>query len=727
MKGKKSSNKKKPGKALERKILSLFTSEPSLKMMVKDLIGKMGKNRYAKDDIAKAANQLWKKGILDKENATFFLDKSNPTHRGKSNNNNNNNRQKTIEGIVDMTASGAAYIVSDSIEKDVYVPQGRTGRAFNGDRVKVRIFKSRGRGRKLEGEIVEIVERRQSQFTGLIKISKSFSFLIPDRQDLNVDIFIPQDKINGAQSGDKVLVQIVEWPKNKKSPVAEVVTILGKPGEHNVEMQSILVENGFPLTFPTAVLQAADDIPITISEAALDGRLDFRSVPTFTIDPKDAKDFDDALSIRKLDSGNWEVGIHIADVSAYVPEGSILDKEAYKRSTSVYLVDRVLPMFPERISNLICSLRPKEDKLCYSAIFELTENGNVLTRWFGRTVINSDRRFNYKEAQGIIDSGEGDMAGELRILNDIAKKLRLKRMQAGSINFGSEEVRFILDDTGKPVDLYVKEILDTNLLVEDFMLLANRTVARYINTCRVNGQAVPSVNRVHASPDMEKLDDFKRFAANFGYKVQFDQPETVAENMNKLLAEVKGKPEEQVLSTLAIRSMSKAAYSTQNEGHFGLAFKNYVHFTSPIRRYPDVMTHRILQKILHHPSAISFNAEALEKKCVHSSAMERKALSAERQSIKYKQVEFLQDKIGEVFEGVISGVTKFGFFVELKENKCEGLVRLDSLYDDIYFFDDARLQIAGRNAGKIYRMGESVKVKVINTDLTKRVIDFEVA
>lgn len=579
----------------------------------------------------------------------------------------------------------------------------------------------------MEGEILEVLERGKDTFVGIINISKQFAFLISERR-LPVDFFIPLKKTNGAANGDKVLIRVIEWPvDSKKNPTAEVIAVLGKPGQNNAEMLSILADSGFPLEFGHDCSAEADALSVSIPQDEILRRRDMRHITTLTIDPEDAKDFDDALSIKPLDNGNWEVGIHIADVSHYVAVGSAMDREALQRATSVYLVDRVLPMFPEKLSNLVCSLRPNEEKLCFSAIFELTPQAEISSKWFGRTVIYSDRRFDYTEAQLIIDKQEGDFCAELTLLDELAKKLRAKRIANGSIEFGSEEVRFRLDEQGKPIEVYVKPVLDTNRLIEEFMLLANRKVAAFINQQKVNGVPLPSVNRIHDLPDEEKLKDFRLLAESFGHtQFNFDTPQQISQSLNRLLEEIKGKPEQHILETLAIRTMAKAAYSTKTGvGHYGLAFKDYAHFTSPIRRYPDVMTHRILAECLSSKPNFDLNKDALERRCEHCSVMERKAMEAERQSTKYKQVEYLSERIGQVFEGTISGVVKFGFFVELKDNKCEGLVPLESLIDDHYYYDDKQHAILSYHQKKKYQLGMTVKVRIIQTSLTARTIDMD--
>lgn len=734
---KKSKKSGSPKSLPDRIINALANAENPLGF--KDLTRKAGRNTTTKEEMIAAIEQLLTDGIAVKQNNKFRLAAKSiaPTRSSKTATNKPSSKpdntmatkrpdRMEVEGIVDMTNSGSAYIVSEFVENDIYVPANRLKNALDGDRVRVKAERKRG-GRRMEGEVVEILARGNDTFVGIINISKQFAFLIASKQ-LPVDFFIPLKKINGAESGDKVLIKVTDWNNESgKNPVAEVTKVLGKPGENEAEMLSILADNGFPLTFSDEVLAAAEAIDTTITPEEIARRRDFRTITTLTIDPADAKDFDDALSIRRLDNGNWEVGIHIADVAHYVPPHTALDREASRRATSVYLVDRVLPMFPEKLSNVVCSLRPNEEKLCFSAVFELDHQANVLKEWFGRTVIYSDRRFSYTEAQQILDDKHGDFAPELIKLNDLAQHLRQRRIVQGSIEFGSEEVRFQLDDTGKPIAVYVKPVLESNKLIEDFMLLANRRVAAFINRTEYGGRRIPSVNRVHDAPDPEKLNDFRLLAESFGYQLLIDTPQHTSQSINAMLEAVKGKPEQKILETLAIRSMAKASYAIRTDvGHYGLSFEHYTHFTSPIRRYPDVMTHRILAECISPQPHFDFNAEALEKQCEHSSLMERKAMDAERQSSKYKQVEYMTDRIGQVFEGTISGVTKFGFFVELNDNKCEGLVPIDSLIDDLYVYDEKQHAIIAYHKKRKYQLGASVKVRVIGTSLTARTIDFQV-
>ncbi|AMP99396.1 Ribonuclease R [Pedobacter cryoconitis] len=627
-----------------------------------------------------------------------------------------------ITGKVDMTADGAAFIVpDDEFEKDVFVSARKLHNALNGDKVKVYIY-AKKRGRKNEGEVVEIIQRLKTDFIGVIKISDRFAFVTIDDKKMLHDIFVPLSDLDGAKNGQKVQVAITDWPEGAKNPIGKIINILGTQGENNTEMNAILAQYGFPLSFPPEVEKEANEIPEAITEEELKNRRDFRDTVTFTIDPADAKDFDDAISFKKLPNGNYEVGVHIADVSHYVQPKTYLDKEAYSRATSVYLVDRVIPMLPERLSNGVCSLRPNEDKLCFAAVFELDEAANVVEEWFGRTVIHSDRRFSYEEAQEVIENKEGDYAQEILKLNELAYILRDRKFKNGAISFESTEVKFRLDEKGKPVGVYVKERKDAHKLIEDFMLLANKKVAEFIAKKGKGKAKYTFVYRSHDSPNLENLGNFALFAARFGYKINMKSDKDIAKSLNFLMEDVEGKKEQNVLTQLAIRSMAKAVYTTKKTSHYGLAFDHYTHFTSPIRRYPDVMVHRLLAAYLNGER--SANEDEYETAASHSSAMEKRAADAERASIKYKQVEYLEENVGKLFMGIISGVTEWGMYVELIENKCEGMIRLKDIADDFYVLDEKNYCIVGQRKKKKYQLGDEVKVKVKRVDLSKRQIDF---
>jgi ribonuclease R len=632
------------------------------------------------------------------------------------------NKAIYTEGVVDMVSGGAAYVISEQTEDDVYIAHNKINHAFHGDRVKVSVFPRR-KTKKPEGEIIEIISRNRTEFVGVIDIAKNFAFVIPDSNKMHVDFYVSLNNLNNAKHGDKVIVEMLDWPKDSRSPYGKIKKVLGKSGDHNVEMHTILFEYGFPLEFTTEVEHEAEKIPFEIAKEEIAKRRDFRKITTITIDPVDAKDFDDALSIQKLENGNWEIGVHIADVSHYVRPHSQLEKEARKRATSVYLVDRVVPMLPERLSNGVCSLRPNEDKLCFSAVFEMDANAKIHNQWFGKTIICSDRRFAYEEVQQIIETKKGDFKNEILVFNDLAQKLRKKRFEMGAIAFNKVEVRFKIDEKGVPLGVYIKESKEANQLIEDFMLLANRSVAEAIGKSKYKGQTRPFVYRIHDLPGTEKLQEFAEFILRFGYKIKINTPKEISKSLNTLMKEIKGKGEENIIETLAIRSMAKAIYTTENIGHYGLAFEYYTHFTSPIRRYPDVMVHRLLEEYLQGQAPS--NQDALEKACEHSSEMEIKAANAERDSIKYKQVEFLMSKKGQIFDGVISGVTDWGLFVELIETKSEGLVRIAEIAnDDYYMYNEKEYAIVVRDYGRKLRLGDKVKVILKKADLEKKQLDF---
>lgn len=628
-----------------------------------------------------------------------------------------------LVGILDVTRSGIGYVIVENQEKDVFVRPQDFNRAMNGDKVRVNVMKHNPRTGRMEGAVTEVLERKQTEFIGRIEVNADFAFFIPDKTKGIPDMYIPGAKINGAKNGDRVVVRITDWEKKSKSPNGEVVSVLNASDENDLAMKEILVDAGFALEFEDEALEEAARMPDIISAPEIRGRKDMREVLTFTIDPADAKDFDDAISFKKVKNGLYEIGVHIADVSYYVEQGTVLDQNAYDRATSVYLPDRVLPMLPEHISNVLCSLRPNEDKLTFSAIFQITAKGEIKNQWLGRTVIHSDYRFTYESAQEVIEKKEGVYSNEILLLNDLAQKFRKQRFKNGAINFSSQEVRFKLDEQGKPIGIVIKESKEAHQLIEEFMLLANRAVAEHVSKIKINKHPLPFPYRVHDTPDEEKLLPFVDFAKKFGHKFDTKSPEGIAASFNAMLEEVKGKPQQHVLEQLGIRTMAKAVYTQENIGHYGLGFENYCHFTSPIRRYPDIMVHRILQQVLDGNAVPD---KKMEEKCRHSSERERAAMDAERAANKYKQVEFMQDYLGEEFEGVISGVAAFGFWVETVAHKCEGLVSVQSLLD----YDDFRLIeseycLAGRRSGRTFRMGDKVWIKVISANLGKRQLDYE--
>lgn len=628
---------------------------------------------------------------------------------------------KIVVGKLDVSRSGMGFVVVPGQEQDVLIRPEEMHNALNGDEVKVRITYVSGKGRP-EGVITEIVKRVQTEFTGRLEVSDKFAFLLPDNERVRTDIFIPLHALNGGRNGERAIAKIVEWPSGSKNPVGEIVEVLSNERENEIAMKSILTEAGFPLRFSDDALEEAARIPDVLDSAEIKKRKDCRDVLTFTIDPVDAKDFDDAISIRPLKGGYYEVGVHIADVSYYVPPDTELDKEAYERATSVYLPDRVLPMLPEHISNVLCSLRPNEDKFTFSAIFQINKEAKIKQYWIGRTVIHSDRRFTYEEAQQIIETGQGDHAEAVLLLHDISQKLRAERFKKGAINFSSQEVRFKLDEKGVPIGLEIKESKEANQLIEELMLLANRTVAGFVEKRTVNNNPIPFPYRVHDVPNEDKLAVFAAFASRFGYKFNLNAPDKIARSFNEMLANVQGKPEQHVLEQLGIRTMAKAIYTTDNIGHYGLGFDSYCHFTSPIRRYPDVMVHRIVQQCIDEKVK---SDKKMEAKCRHCSDQERKAMEAERAANKYKQVEYMQRFVGDIFDAVISGVSTFGFWAETVEHKCEGLVSIADLAAvDEFTFLESDYALVGLHTGKRFRIGDKVKIQVVATSLEKRQIDF---
>jgi ribonuclease R len=656
-----------------------------------------------------------------------------------------NKDRKYSVGTLDITSNGNGYFITDDYEDDIFIPNINLGKGLHQDTVKAYVYAKRS-GKKLEADVVEILERAKTEFVGVLQMNKNFGFVVPDSNKMYADIFVSQNNINGAKDGDKVQATILDWPENSKNPFGKITTVLGRPGDHNTEMHSILLEYDLPYEFEPEVEKEAESLSTEITKAEIAKRRDMRKDLTFTIDPKDAKDFDDALSFTKLENGNYEIGIHIADVSHYLEPKTILDDEAYKRATSVYLVDRVVPMLPEMLSNGVCSLRPNEEKLTFSAVFEINEKAQIIDEWFGRTVTYSDQRFAYEEAQSIIENCKLSDAIEpytmpLDIsiidkeytvtpaiveatlkMDELAKILRKKRMKEGAISFDRVEVKFNLDENANPIGVYFKESQDANKLIEEFMLLANRKVAEFIGFSKGKATNKTFIYRVHDEPDIEKLASLQNIISKFGYKINTDTKESTSDSLNKLLSDVHGKAESNMIETLTIRTMSKAVYTTQNIGHYGLAFGYYSHFTSPIRRYPDVMTHRLLQHYLD--GGDSPKADKYEEKCKHSSKREELASKAERDSIKYMQVKYMQDHKDEIFDGVITGVTEWGIYVEISSNKCEGMVRIRDIKSDYYIFDEKQYAIVGQSTKHIYQLGNEVKIRVKNTDLERKHLDF---
>lgn len=633
-----------------------------------------------------------------------------------------NSHGTDMVGTFQRKSNGKNLFIPEDGGEPIFIAERNSAHAMNNDKVRISCFAKR-KHQTAEGEVVEILERADGTFIGTLQVEKNYAFLLTESRTLANDIFIPRDKLKGGKTGDKAIVKVTEWPKKAKNPIGMVVDILGKAGDNNAEMHAILAEFGLPYVYPLNVEKAADKIPDDITAEEIARREDFRKITTFTIDPKDAKDFDDALSIRKMEGGLWEIGVHIADVSHYVPEGGIIDREAESRATSVYLVDRTIPMLPERLCNNLCSLRPQEEKLAYSVIFHMNDKAEVVDSRVVHTVIFSDRRFTYEEAQAIIETGEGEYKDEILEMDRLAKILRQKRFANGAINFDRYEVKFEIDEKGKPLSVYFKESKDANKLVEEFMLLANRTVAEKIG--RVAKGKKPKVfpYRIHEAPDPEKLDNLSQFIARFGYKIRTSGTKAdISKSLNALLDDVHGKTEENLIETVSIRAMQKARYSTHNIGHYGLAFEYYTHFTSPIRRFPDLMVHRLLTKYLDGGRSVS--EIKYEDLCDHSSLMEQTAANAERASVKYKQVEFMSDKVGQTFDGVISGVTEWGLYVELNENKCEGMIPVRELGDDYYELDEKNYCLRGRRTNKVYNLGDEVTIKVVSANLEKKQLDF---
>jgi len=695
-------------------ILTVFSQNPYQYFNYKQVSAKLEiSSKEDKELVRKTIEEMLQNNVLVMGNRGKY--KLNPIHIAADGSN-------IIEGRISMKQTGKAYLIPDNPEiEDVFISSNNTARSLNGDIVRVHLFPVR-KGRRPEGRVVEIIKRDKEIFVGTIKQSKNMSYFIPDNINMPIDILIPNQSLLGAKTGQKVVVKITEWSEHARNPFGEVTQILGFPGDNTVEMYSILIDQNFNPHFSEEAEKEAAEIPVTISEKEILSRRDFRDVFTITIDPADAKDFDDAISFQKLENGHYQVGVHIADVSHYVRPNTAIEEEAYKRATSVYLVDRTISMLPEKLSNNVCSLRPKEDKLCFSAVFEMDENGKIYKQWIGKTVINSNHRFNYEEVQETIETGQGLYSEEVLTLDKIAKALRQERFSKGSINFASEEVKFILDENAKPIGVYIKENKDSNKLVEDFMLLANRKVAELIGKVPQGKEAKHFVYRIHDRPMDEKINKFNTFIGKLGYSLELKSRKSLADSMNSLFDSVQGKGEQNMIETLAVRTMQRAVYSTDNIGHYGLAFRFYTHFTSPIRRYPDLMVHRLLSRYMDGKPSIK--KEELEAKCKHSSDMEQRATEAERNSVKYKQAEYLSDKIGQEFDGLISGVSKWGIWVALDETKSEGMVSIKSLAGDFYYYDEENYRYVGQHTGKVYRLGDKVRIRVKDVNLAKKQMDF---
>lgn len=716
------SKNKKPARFLFEEVLDFLRHNDSKTFNYKQLGAAMEINSEGERlQLIEVLNTLKHQGfVLEKETGKYQIKQS----------------KQYITGTIDFTSQGTAFVVHSETENDIFIPAKKSKDALQGDLVKVSLLPKRS-GKRKEGEVVEVIKRAKTEFVGTIKINPKFAFVIADSNKIHVDFFVRTSDINGAKDGQKVLVKLKEWKADEQSPNGAVVQVFGNPGEHKTEIHAIMAEYGLPAAFPDAVEYEAKKLPVEITPEEIAKRRDFREITTFTIDPYDAKDFDDALSIQKLENGFWEIGVHIADVTHYLKPHTTLDKEAVHRATSVYLVDRVIPMLPEVLSNFVCSLRPKEEKYCFSAVFQMDDDARIHDQWFGKTIIYSDRRFTYEEVQEIIEKGEGDYKDEILVLDRLAKKLRSDRTKKGSIFFDKAEVKFHLDEEGNPIGVFFKTQKDAHKLIEDFMLLANRKVSEFLTLGpNANADAKPekkkkendknaSVYRVHDVPNDDKMEELSGFAARFGYQMHLGSKQKVAQSINKLLMDVRDKKEQGMIELLAVRSMPKAIYTTKNIGHYGLGFDYYTHFTSPIRRYPDVLVHRLLEARLKGKQYS--DKDELEFLCKHSSEMEKLAAEAERASIKYKQVEFMKDKVGETFAGVISGVTEWGIYVEIIENKCEGMVRNRDIKGDNFIFDEDNYRYVGRNTGKVYALGDQVNIIVVSADLIKKQLNFEFA
>ncbi len=708
-------------KELGQRVLEMFQAHPDKRWSRKEIrkhLRQEGIRIDKQQSIDVIAHLLAQGKVIQLPDGRFRL-----RNRRKKQNNDRKVHSK-VTGTISTTAQGFAFVMIDNSEEEIFIPPRRTSTALHGDRVEVMVYAVRP-GKRREGAVTRILERARTTFVGVLRARHSTYFVAPDHPKIHVDFVIPETDLGHAQLGDKVVVELVDWPASSSEPIGKIITVLGRPGDSKVEMEGLLIEFQLPTHFPENVLQEANALPDIISPAEIQRRRDMRNIPTFTIDPATAKDFDDAISIRPLEKGWWEVGIHIADVSYYVQPGSALDQEAARRATSVYLVDRVIPMLPERLSNEICSLNPKEDKLTFSVVIEINMEGQVRKSWIGRTVIQSDRRFTYEDAQEIIETGRGNWANPLQVLNQIANAVRTQRLAQGAISFETPEVYFELDDTGAPIAVHLKVRKDAHLLIEDFMLLANKTVARFLDDRGWNGKKQFFAFRFHDVPPEEKMETFRRIARQFGYSVDTSSPDQFAASLKRVMAQVEGKDEQYLLRTLAVRSMSKAFYTTRDRGHYGLAFSHYTHFTSPIRRYPDLIVHRLIDHYLRNGNTPPpWSRQDIERLLIHASRMEVWAEEAERASIQLKQVEFMKRRIGAIFEGVISGVAEWGLFVEILDTRCEGLVPIESIADDIYVFDAENFLLRGKHLRKTYQLGDRVVVRLESVDMVKRHINF---
>jgi ribonuclease R len=709
------SKKNKPQNSFADNLLSVFGKDPLRPLNHKQVSANMGiKDKASRFMVQEVINQLIATRILEEVKRGRYRLAADQVEKYAT-------RQKYVTGKLDMKTTGKAYMIRENAD-DVFIAAGNTGTALDGDMVKVMLFPRRPQ-RKPEGKVIEVVERSKKQYVGVVDKIKNFAYVIPDGNKTPVDIFIPSENLNGATNGDKVVVEISDWNSQSRNPFGNIVRVLGQPGNNDVEMQSILLEFNLPLDFPENIEKEAEKISADIPDSEIAKRRDCRDVWTITIDPADAKDFDDALSLRKLENGNWEVGVHIADVTHYIKFNTLLEKEAAARATSIYLVDRVVPMLPEKLSNGLCSLRPDEDKLTFSAIFEMDNHAHIVSEWIGKTVIRSNRRYAYEEVQTMIDGKGGDYKTDVMNLYRLSSMLREERMKNGAINFDSREIKFTLDEKGAPISVHIKEQKEANWLIEEFMLLANKKVAERIGkTSSKNRHPKTFVYRIHDMPNPDKLTDFASFVSRLGYKINIQSRKHLTDSYNKLFAQIEGKGEQNMIESVALRTMAKAVYSTHNIGHYGLAFDFYTHFTSPIRRYPDMMVHRLLERYLSGGASV---AEAtVESQCEHASNMERRAQEAERASIKYKQAEFLENKVGQTFEGKVSGISKWGVFVEINDNHCEGMMRISDMVDDYYYIDEENYRILGYHTKKIIRLGDPIKIKIKRVDLRKRDIDF---